>query len=101
MWRETEKCISAHLIICTGVSTPKQYPTLTQRVSAPLRVVGNNRWQMLPQGYSKDSRYVYYGKSIVEGADPHTFVVTGESTSRAEDNNYRYNMGKRIPSQGN
>jgi hypothetical protein len=60
-----------------------------------------DRWQMLPQGYSKDSRYVYYGKSIVEGADPHTFVVTGENTSRAEDKNYRYNMGKRIPSQGN
>jgi hypothetical protein len=54
-------------------------------------------WQMLPQGYSKDNRYVYYGKSIVEGADPHTFVVTGQSTRQAEDANHRYNMGKRTP----
>lgn len=53
-------------------------------------------WQILSRGYSKDRDHVYYGKTIVEGADPASFVVTGEVTSHAQDKNHSYNMGRRI-----
>ncbi|AFY40145.1 hypothetical protein Lepto7376_4007 [[Leptolyngbya] sp. PCC 7376] len=53
-------------------------------------------WQILSRGYSKDRDNVYYLRNIVEGADPESFVVTGEVTSHAEDKNHSYNMGRRI-----
>ncbi|MBT9314024.1 DKNYY domain-containing protein [Leptothoe spongobia] len=53
-------------------------------------------WEVLSQGYSKDRTHIYYGKTVVEGADPASFVVTGEGTSHAKDKNHSYNMGRRI-----
>ena len=50
--------------------------------------------QLLTRGYSKDSQHVYYGSSVVEQADPDSFVVDGTSTSHAHDKNHRFNMGR-------
>jgi len=51
-------------------------------------------FQVLSRGYSKDSQHVYYGRQVVEKADPATFVVTGTVTSEANDRNQTYDMGR-------
>lgn len=44
--------------------------------------------------YIADDEVVYYTNKIVEGADPSTFVVTGEHT--AKDKNYRYEFEHKV-----
>lgn len=44
--------------------------------------------------YAHDDKNVYYGASIIQGADLATFMPTAKSGGEMEDKNYLYNAGK-------
>lgn len=72
------------------------YSADSQKVFYGCFVVSSDpaNFQILSRGYSKDLDNVYYGRSVVEGADPKSFVVTGTVTSEAKDKNRKYDMGR-------
>ena len=47
-------------------------------------------------GYAKDSKQVYQGGFVIEGADPATFVVDPSDPEKASDKNRRYQYGKPV-----
>jgi len=48
-------------------------------------------------GYANDAKQVYQGGSVIEGADPATFVVDPSNPEKASDKNRHYHYGEPVP----
>lgn len=55
-----------------------------------------DKGKFLNDFYIKDNDYVYCNEDVLNDADPNTFKVVDEHSSRAEDKNHRYEYCKII-----
>jgi len=82
---------SKHAYFCYSGGSPPL--TLPNSDAQTFEVIGPS---MQDFGYAKDSKQVYQGGFVIEGADPATFVVDPSDPEKASDKNRRYQYGKPV-----
>lgn len=82
---------SKHAYFCYSSGSPPH--TLPDSDGQTFEVIGPSSQGF---GYAKDSKQVYQGGFVIEGADPATFVVDPSDPEKASDKNRRYQYGKPV-----